>query len=411
MAYIRNKVSPICVDGFREFIQMDPLMFNCLQPACQPNWVGECVDEFWDFYPSGSGYYNHSELIDCLCQAYDKVSRYTGVHPTLQWECNEIIQINDNWFKKTKPGTSLESMIFQTDWRMVKQYGQRDRRQLNTVQLTYHDDDGDGINERATFEYILPEDYMQPDDIKVSYPGKDYDICPVTITDYDEVTRTIEFEIYSWNLVNPDNYPTWSWASHRAMDACDESIYLEEVDVYYDGVDQCLPQGIIEFEDLSNCHPNCETIEVPFCVIPLDDCEGYFKIRLMSFDDNGCVIDERYCIEPCHRPLRMKINYQSGCHGDVLGNCDDHCRCQSLHRAVYMLASVCLPTRGQCCTCTVEKIQGYQQDTSLIVPNSHRYNLPASVRNRDLPFGLTYGAIQAMIEIDAIWEEFCCRDS
>lgn len=408
---LTRKQSPICVEGFREFIRQDPLQFNQLDISyCQQDWRGQCGEDVWGINPNGPFYYNHEELIDCLCTAYDKVARFTSIYPTLQWTCDEYIEISDNWWTKRKPGIRLEDMVFQTDWKMVKDFGVRDFRKLDEVSLVYNDNDEDKFSEVAYGEFAIPESQIEPCDIKFMYPGTNHEICPVNKT-YDPISRTICFTIDAWNLVNPELYAP-SWKKQCLINACDIKNFLTKIDVWVDGIDTCKPHGVIEFEDKSNCKPNCERIEVPFCVRPIDNCMGYFKISLLSWGEDGCVSNKPFCILHCHEPIRIKFNYRSGCGHNCLDGCQYGCECSILHTAVYKMAAACLPYRGKdCCACLTEQIVKYQREPYLISQNNERFNLPASIRNNPdySMFGFQLGEIEAAVALERFMENFCDR--
>lgn len=418
MSLITNKRSPICIDGFREFIRNDPLIFNRIDiRQCEEcrSWRNNCDGFFWDYGPTGTSFYNHSELIDCLCSAFDKVARYTNIYPTVQWTCDEVIQIQDNWFTHRKPGINLEDMVFQTHWKMVKDFGARNREFLDTAEIIYTDEDDDGFAETATIEYNIPEQYIGACDLVLMYPGTDYEICPINIDFYDKDSGDIRFKIDAWNLVKPELYGSGkaSYKEVLAINPCDLNSFIPEVDIWIDGIDQCKASGVVVFEDRGHCNPKCETIEVPFCVQIVDPCMGYFKIRLQSYDeDTGCVVDKPFCPNTCMVPINLKINYRSGCGHNCLKNCGAFCECNILHEAVYSLAACCLPIHSCECSCVVEKIQVLQSEVYMISKESPRWNLPASVRNdtRTLAFGSMLGEVKTAVALNTFLEDFCISD-
>ena len=409
MAYIQNKQSPICIDGFREFLKQDPITFNQLYLGCCPEYNSPCSDDgTWGIHSQFGFYYSHAEVYDCLCAAFDKVARFTNIYPTLQWTCDETIEIARNWNSNLRPGIRLEDMVFKTQWSMVKDWGARRNEKLGTANVIYVDDEGDGFSETAYVEFDLTGHNVELCDLYLSYTHDNFKICPIKIESFDSVTNIVRFRIDSWHLVKPELYKP-HWKESKLIDACKIENLMENVDIYVDGIDTCKPAGVIEFEDLGNCRPSCDTVKVPFCVRPLDECQGLFKITLLAWDENGCAVPGTQCIEPCLRPVRMKVNYRSGCGHDCLGNCGEFCNCTILHTAVYMIASSCLSVRSECCECVQEELRRWQREPFIITAGNERFNLPASIRNdpSNMSFGMTLGDIQAAVTLNQFLENFC----
>lgn len=403
---ISKTQTPICLNGFAEFANIDPLLFNCIDiSSCVHNYQANC-EHFWTQWKSRE-MYNQEDLAECLCFAYERVKQFTGISPTLEWQCEEI-EIESNWFTNVPPGIHIANMTFRTDYGMIKEFGQRLFEKLDTVDLIYVDNDGDTFNEEAVLRYTVPDD-VPICDLKIYHTGTDYEICPIEIVLFEEKSRVIEIKIDAWNLIKPEKYMTRSWLPIRGFIACDEENFVLDVDIYKDTVDPCKPQIEIIYPDNHQCGNSCRDNIQPACVRLIDKCNGYFQIVPQKFDCDGCVIEGDPC-NMCACPYKIKIHYRAGCHSDTCtGQCDDNCRCKMLHRAVYMLASVCLPSYSCNCECMDGEIQQWQQNTSLVSTDSKaRWNIPASLKN-NIQLGLTWGELSAQMLLDQIGEEFCCR--
>lgn len=410
MAVTQTK-SPIPLEWFARFINIDPLLFNGIDIShCAPYDYRPLCNFYWGQWNQGKEMYNREQLAECICSAYERVSNYLGVRPTLQWECEEI-ELQANWFTQQPPGTYIENMTFKTKWSHVKEFGQRKLAYIQTVTLEYMFSGDDQFSEEAFFTIVVPDD-IDVCDIHAYFQGGTYEIEPIELISYDECSREAKFRIDSWNLVRPELYIRRSWKEECPV-KCTLDNFVTQIDVYSDSPDLCKPQVEILYPENHSCKKSCRDNVQPACVRIIDHCNGYFKIVPQTFDENGCVTEGQPCA-CCGCPYKIRIWYRAGCSSDCKGNCKTDCYCKELINAVNLLATVCLDEYPNCeCGCISQNIQKWQVQTSLIPKNGDRWNLPASLRNEMATgFGTKVGEIEALLRLNQILasEQFCSRE-
>lgn len=405
---VTNLKTPIPLEYFAQTMGIDPLVFNSID-------LNQCVymeqhhcDFYWDQYPTGRNMYNREQLAECLCSAYDKVSNYLGVKPTLQWEC-DTIDLQNHWFHNNPPGRPIEEMVFRTKWNMVKEFGQKQDTFIDTVSIDYeiHPE----FPSYATFSVVVP-DGIDVCDIKAYFKNTRYEVEPIELEHYDEETREAQFVVDSWLLALPSKYMKRSWNGECKI-SCNLDNFAKTLDVFAEHVSDCLPQVELIYPEGHSCSNNCRDCKQPACVRVIDSCNGYFKIVPQTYDENGCVTDNSTC-PLCTQPYKMKVWYRAGCHKHCTDNCDSYCYCHQLIETVNILAACCLDEYPDCdCGCVSRNITKWQAQTALISKNNDRWSIPASIRNEmSGGFGTKYGEIEALLRLNQLIssEQFCNRE-
>ncbi len=405
---VTNTRTPMPLEYFMEFINIDPLLFNGIDISqCVYIEEGHC-NYFWDQFNSGRQMYNREQLADCICSAYDRVANYIGVKPTLQWETDEIV-IEPHWFYQN--GTMpVEHNLFRTKWNNVKEFGQRLLQFQETVPLNYEMVPANDFTSYAEFTITIPSG-LEVCDVRVYSQG--FEIAPIKLQSYDDVTRVAIFRIASWNLVKPNLYAKRSWKETQTV-TCQLTNFLQEIDVFFDRVDPCKPAVEIIYPSNHSCTRNCKDSRQPACARLIDSCNGYFKIIPQSYDENGCVTNSDNSCGLCTCPYKIKVHYRAGCNADCKLGCDASCKCRQLLEVVSMLAACCLDAYPLCnCECSSGNIQRWQSNTALIPKDGDRWNIAASIRNELVGgFGSKIGEIEALLRLNQIVnsEQFCTRD-
>jgi hypothetical protein len=398
--------TPLFLEYFMQFMNIDPLLFNSIDISqCVYTEEGHC-NFFWDQYNTGRQMYNREQLAECLCSAYDRVSNYLGVKPTLQWECDEII-IEPHWFYHNA-SIPVKEMLLRTRWNNIQEFGQRLLKKEETVTLTYETVALNDFFSYADFTTTVPENHNVCD-IR-AYTGE-YEIGPIKLLSYDEDTRIATFRIASWNLVKPELYLKRSWGVMKKV-TCQTVNFLTEIDVYYDMVDPCKPAVEIIYAENHKCSGNCKFDTQPGCARLIDSCNGYFTIYPQKYDENGCAVDGSDYCGGC--PYKIKVYYRAGCHKECTNKCDSSCHCKQLLDIVSMLAAGCLDEYPLChCECMSANITKWQTNTALIPKDGDRWNIAASIRNELIGgFGTKLGEIEALVRLNQIAnsEQFCTRE-
>lgn len=396
--------SPIPLEYFMQFINIDPLLFNGIDITRCAYVEDSFCNFFWDQYNTGRQMYNREQLAESLCSAYDRVANYLGVKPTLQWITDEIV-IEPHWFYNTS--MPIETMKLRTKWNGVKEFGQRLLKKQETATLTYEAVGDNDFPSYAEFSTIVPENHNVCD--VRAYSGE-YEIAPIQLLSFNTETRVATFRIASWNLVIPALYLKRTWGATNKT-SCQLTNFLVTIDVYYDMVDPCKPTVELIYNDRHKCAGSCKNSIQPACANLIDSCNGYFTVRPQSYNDIGCVVDGG---SYCGVPYKLKVHYRAGCHNDCTTTCDSSCHCRQLLDVVSMLAACGLDSYPLCqCECMSANITKWQANTALIPKDGDRWNIAASIRNELVGgFGTKVGEIEALLRLNQIAnsEQFCTRE-
>lgn len=398
--------APIPLEHFMQFVNIDPLLFNSID-------ISKCVyvddkycNFYWDQYNTGRQMYNREQLAEQICSAYDRVSNYLGVKPSLQWETDELT-IDSHWFYNNS-SMPIQSMKFRTKWNNIYEFGQRLLKKQETVPLVYEVVAANDFFSYADFTTTVPANHKVCD-IRAYSDG--YEIAPIKLISYNEDTRVAVFRISSWNLVKTELYLKRRWNETKPV-TCKIENFLDEIDVYYDMVDICKPAIEIIYADKHLCTNNCKDSVQPACARLIDACNGYFTIQPQTYNDEGCVIDGTTSF--CALPYKLKVHYRAGCHSDCTNTCDSSCTCRQLLDVVSMLAACGLDSYPLChCECVSANITAWQVNTALIPKDGDRWNIAASIRNELVGgFGTKVGEIEALLRLNQIAnsENFCTRE-
>lgn len=398
-----------CLDSFAEFLGIDPLSFNSLDiSACQDCPDNLLCDKIWSQYSHQKGVYSRELLAQHLYEAETKISHFLGTFIKPTWVCEEVLELPRHFDWKRRGTINIEAMRLKTDWSFVRRFGQKEFVEIGTFPVIYSSPDGDSFNELATVTFTTEEDF-DICDLKIYFEGHcddcHFEICPIHVEETAENTFSVTIDAYL--LVNPDLYYEKRFTKNRFLNACDPEIFVDNLCVGFERVDTCKPQAeVIYVED--GCKANCQEITVPACAIILDKCEGLFTLRLQTLDDEGCVIEgSNGCCPPnCSCPIKVKLNYQAGCH---LGKCEPCCwsGCHALELAAWKLAASELPLEYCNCACLEDRITYYTRNTGIIYKSEGvSYNYPSSYRSEN-PFGTKVGQIEAFLDVQQYLERLC----
>lgn len=385
------------INNFWEFLGTSPLLFNGIYLSCQQEEERVC-DDFWSYYS-----YNNrpsiEKLAQCLCKAETQVESVLGTSLFQKNYCDKI-EVSSNFYTGFKPGINIESMTFKTTARHVISYGQEEEfLHSEDVVVTYYDDDGDGFKERGVIEFIYAEN-TELCNYLFMFPNTHYEIRDDKIKVINSTTRQAEITFDAWNLVKPSLYLPRTWKQEKAIDGCDINNFTTTVDIYYTTISTCKPHGFLYYHN-HKCNGACEVEQVPFCVLPVDDCMGTFRIRLGKLDDDGCFVAGG-CPPLCACPVSLVVYYRAGLCKRCDDNCGDGiCYCAQYEHTIFKLASACLPDGATCCACFIGELAKWQTNTSLIV-KQEGVTYTYSQKMRENPFGSTIGQIEAAVDINRL---------
>lgn len=394
------------VNNFYKFFYGDPLSFNGLYPNCVPSQPTLCGDDdIWTQYDFGL---SRDILAKLVLQAENNVASALGTFVKPKW-VREEIEIPANWFNPSQRGKPINQMIFTTKYSYIKRFGQQSLSKiLDGVEITYQDDDNDSFFETALSIFTLPEN-SNLCDLKFYFHNTRHEIGKPNLISYDEDTREVILSFDIWLLVKPELYINRTFRkTDSAIDACDIDNFITEFDVWEDTVDTCKPSVEFIYDETHSCSTGCKENKQPGCAISVDACEGRFKVNPQSYDEDGCVIDGKYC-GICSIPKKIVVYYQAGCHSNScgIGDCDTECFCTELEWIVFKLAASYFPVANCDCPCFSNVLKAMQQETSLIIKTEERiYNYPSWVRNEAI-FGTAVGQIEAALDLLRIQEKFC----
>ena len=405
---ITNTYSSLCIDDFATWAGLDPLYFSGLDiTACGLEDNSIC-NLFWSQYSRQGWAYSRETLAQNIFEAENKIHEQleTFVKPT--WVLGEEIEIADFFDRKLSGNIGLENMTFKTKNKMINHFGRRESVLHDTPVIVYSDDDTDGYEEsaRVTVTYTTVPDLC---DVKFYFTGHNgdskWEICPVSLESYDSTTGVTVYHINSWQLIDPSNYLNSRFGNQKAINACDTSLRVLDLEVRIESVDVCTAQVEVVYQDNWECTSNCTETTIPACATIVDSCNGYFQIKLQSYDSvSGCVIDTSSCVASCSKPIKLRVWYNAGCKPSV---CDTNGmnECLQLYSAVFKLAASQLDVRNCDCACTNALVSKWAEETSLTVPNGAKWNIPFTSRLN--PFGTTLGQIDAYLTISSYRDDMC----
>lgn len=400
----------LCLDSFREFLGIDPLLFmNLTFVGCDGYQDDEsiCAMSFYQF-PGKRGSMNRESFSKALAQAESKIASTLGTFVAPTWVCNECVGV-ESFFDIKRPynQVSVEKQVFRTSYNSVINFGQEKIENIGSFSLNYGSTNDDNFNDYAEIT-ITTDEPIQTCNLKL-YHENHFGDCLYEICPFEIVNESVEdgqyfytIRINSWILIRPELYLNKRWKNELMLGACDD-IYITNIDVGYSTVDTCKPHGYLYYKNNPNCTEGCEETAVPFCVIPIDKCEGTFRIKLGSLNDEGCFVQSNNCT--FGRPSRLCFSYQAGCSfGDCVHGC---CYTDCPIDAVYKLATALLPSVFCVCDdCKDFSISYYQSNAAIEVTSSGvKYRVPMSLLTN--PFGTRLGEIEAYQDLLIYAEKLC----
>lgn len=397
---IANTKTLTNLNNYYKFYNGDPLSFNGMYLSCVDTGSSLCGDD--DIWTNSVMPLSREKLAQLVLQAEQAVETELGTPVGLKWIREEIILP-----KITRFNQSVFNMTFRTGKKFVKRFGQQKLEKiLSDVSVLFADkDETDNFAETGTITATLPEN-TDICDIKLFFPGTNYEINGFDILDYNTTTRVITIQINIWNLVKPELYLSRSFLRNSpALDACDDSNFTSLVDIWVDTVDVCKPMIEFVYSDKTNCTPTCVDTKSPGCAIMLDSCNGLFKVSPQIYDEEGCVVSGNNI---CDIPYKMIVYYQAGCHSDVcINGCNDDCFCTELEDIVFKIATARYPAPLCDCKCVQSTMMSMAQETSLFVKNEGRALRYPSWMMNEAMFGTRVGEVEAAIQLLAVKEKFC----
>lgn len=403
----------LCLDSFREFLGIDPLLFMNLTFIGCDGYEDEeslCATSFTQYHGKNREFGRES-FTKALAQAESKVASALGTFVSPTWVCNECVDVSGFWdVKRPYNQVNIEKQIFKTSYTSVIRFGQEENINLGDYTLYYESTNDDDYNDYAILTFSS-EEKLNECDIKLYIPNHFgdclYEICPFEVINYEiaEGFHVYTLRINSWLLIRPELYLNKRWKNEMALKACDD-IYLSELTVGYTKVDSCKPHGYLYYKNNPNCTEGCEETAVPFCIIPINKCEGTFRIKLGGLNEEGCFVPSSNC--SFGKPSRLCFNYQAGC---SFGNCTPGCcYTECPIDAVYKLAAALLPfSYCVCDDCKDLVITYYQSNAAMEVTSSGvKYRVPMSLLVN--PFGTRLGEIEAYQDLLLYAEKLCNYD-
>lgn len=395
-----------CLQTVVDMFGIDPLKFNCLYPTCIEYDDLGC-EQFWTQYHEKGNVVSREELAAELYRAEIEVAQYLEQFPFETYIKNEHINVDSYYRNRHILGVNLTNYVFQTKWGCVQDFGTFENQVIGSATVTYIDQDSDGFKELAEieFDYSAVTETFNVEDLVLRFPGYynyNNEVCPILSIENDTVNSIITFMVDSWNLVNPELYIYRKFTTYSALDACDDSIYVDTLDVTIK-VKTCKPDGWIYYDE--NCATGCEEVAYPFCARVENKRLGTFTIIPGTVDDNGCFVEGTNCL-PNLKPKRVEINYLSGC-DECYESKNTQTVCSLIERAIIYIAIARMPRLLCECGCSAEFVEELKYDTSITYANSSvKFNFPFVLRNNSV-FGTKIGELEAYKILSTIKDQLC----
>ena len=399
----------VCLETVVNMFGIDPLKFNCIQPVCI-DYNDHGCESYWTQYFENGNLVSREELAAELYRAEIEVAAYLGQFPFETYIENEEIDIERCYRNEKVMGVPINNYIFETKWNCIQEFGTFEQTKIGVGTVNYIDNDGDGYKELAeiTFDYSAVTVEFSADDVLLMFQGfYNYNnlICPILSISIDDINKIMVFSVNSWNMVKPELYIHRKFVEYKALDACNSDIYINEVDINI-MTKTCGPDGWMYFDSNQDCSgAGCEETKYPFCVSPVENRQGYFKINTGKIDsETGCFIEgaERGQFT---NPKRIEINYISSCNDCYKKT--NTAFCNLIERAIIYIALSRLPRTLCECGCSSEYLEELKYDSSITYANSKtKFNYPFELI-RGNPFGTKLGEIEGHKILKNLVDDLC----
>jgi hypothetical protein len=327
-----------------------------------PCQVGRACGNLWFQYPEQSDYLSREELAIAIRNAEDTLSQFVGYNLMPDWD-REVLPTP----RHTTPeytaniNTRLRPKSIQVSKKYVRNVGVRNAVVLETVPVVREDRDGDGFDETVVIANAYSFDINE---IRVFFPDDpDGEVRPVKVN-----ASSIEFPIW---LIVKEEYTHKNCV--ESLDAHDDTIFLEEVDivrVYNDTSTQ-----VTLIYEPTYCDDCNQTYTVGNCAYVEDEVLGYVVYNPRLYKE----------------PKKVEINYYSGFLGKAnrpLVELDPYWKAP----IAYLAASFLDRNTRNCCDGN-ESLNVSQWQTNLIKRESGSANYAVTQFIIENPFGVvTSGA-------------------
>lgn len=361
--------SDLSLITFAKEMGINPTHFNGLDLTTCGIDGSKCINHWVQTIYDVGQYMSRDELSRVIYYAQLDIEKELKSYIAPKWT-NEIIQ----WPKHYRNNTNAYNPVFKTKYGNLIEFGQP-LQLSNTLSLTYSDYDNDGFNEVATATFDLSLFDINLADINVNklyfyYPDnikKQWLIEPV-VKNITEGILTIEID--SWLLIKPEYINLSPFVKNKALDGCNDDIYLETITLVYEYKDVDAVEVEIFYKD--NCvTDDCSYLSINTCATIINAQLGTFvldNINALCLNINDIEYIKVYTLSGLHTNYRIAQEY--------------------LETIIY-LASARLP-KVCVCDCINERINHLQTDMANRVDNA-KYTLTSALLHN--PFGTKIGEV------------------
>lgn len=295
-------------------IGLSPLQYwNLSLAACENCPETELCQIFFDEY-TWQSQFSRQNFRRFAVECAEAMKNLIGTFPYRNQVRNERLQY-DTYHQAKGRRDECEPFIFQTNCTHVQSFGVIEQEIIaEDVMLTYQDMNDDGINETVTVTTTIL-DLTNSELNSLVFKESDTDNCltPTSI-ELDGAALTVMFDW--WEMVSEIQYTKPNLTENFVLNACDEDIYIDSIDIYKCIKAPCIPDATVYYPaDGGDCYDGCELVAYPACVIPIDLCRGTFRIRLQTWGEdeegNPCPVNGKPC-PPCVEPYYIEVNYVAG---------------------------------------------------------------------------------------------------
>lgn len=380
----------IPLDRVAFHLGIDPYHFNQIITDQHPiDPAGVCEDVWLQHDWQLDGKISRESLADALRQAEDMVSAYLGYSPLPRW-----YEEDQNLEPHYKPEVTYlynsrgEPKSITTQWGYFIEGGIKATTLVDTPDIAYVDDDGDGYNETA--EITFSTTVTDEDELYVFYPGKAgaeaWEIRPLTsvVIDTTTATATIKFPRYLVPLEILVERPYGDGSTSLAIDGDDVDNFLTEVDVYriYSDPSQ---QVTFHYEGTtSDCLSTpCNDTTETGCLYPKNKRLGIVQYRRADWNSDTETYESKSFSAA---PKYLTVNYRAGLrYNNSFRQMD-----RTLERMIIYFA-LSLVDRDICGCAYTQEIWQKQTEDLALSDNKRSFSVPwAELGN---PFGTTRAAI------------------
>lgn len=379
----------LTLEEFREIIGLHPYYFWQIGEGVPASSRGDCQSVMFQYAWQDSGQLAREEVADCIAQAEQMFANIAGYWPAPKFIISEQHDYPQHYQANLYSGYGTprgQYKAVKLKWGYLQNIGTEELTLVNaSVNVTFSDPDGDGVNERFTATVTVPSGTLTGE-VAAFFRAADrndlelagWEICPITVS-ISGTTCTITGK--SILLVKPDNVLGLDPESLSADPSDEGNTFVSAISVY---------RRTVNVEDTGSLiweRYNCDT---PPCAVEIGT--GCFGVRNKElgwvtpqparYDSDTSQFIHAYpdCI--CRAPDRVTVNYLAGYPRQSNGKMD-----RTHARIIALLSAALLPNQKCGCDRADQRLFFYRS-----LPSDGEQN---QYFDDPTPFGRNQGAIEA----------------